>query len=373
MKVKFFLFLFLLIICYSAITNGGILESRMDDIKKIYSQNRVYYMVVVPFDSEAPTLRGMTTVFKTGDDTPLYTLERGFDLFPENFIDRFSGKKISRYIYLSNDGQTILYICPERMYTEKTEEGLNSINIYKNGKLFKSYTDKELIGCATVGNIFEMNDGECETLVYSEVDKNIERAYDLEKSKLEKRKVYKRGINDKKKFLMEFSVFCYDDIVYLTDPKKRVHLFDLSKGVLIRTERFNRIYNDIKNKASLNEYESVGYNMPYPILEFPNLEDGRDTYKILADLIGMEQLNDYECNVGKKGYRTYQVWIDAYLTREGLLEINNISVDDQLSKDKINNFFNKNRFDSSFIPEVFDKWYLGNRLFCLGKMSEKTE
>jgi hypothetical protein len=358
MRPKLNIFIFLFLIFCTTVT-GDTLTGNVE-IKKIYSQNRDYYLISVPYDNINPSMRGKTSVYKNGNDIPLYVFERGFDLAIDHFIDNFLGK-YSRYLYLNNDGQTIIYIMPYE--AEESAEGLKSINIYKRGKLFKSYTETEITDC-------DKDKEDCD-LVYSKDYSKYGEVVDIEKSKQEKRKVFKEGVTEEEKFLNNFSVFCFDDIVYLVDSRKYVHLFDLNKGCHVKSDSFDNIYKEIKDKAGFNIYESIEYKTPSS-WSFPKLKNGKDTYKSLADYIGFKYVpNDDWIEVREK-YRVYSVKLNCTISKDSSVGIEKIEVNGPMQKDKIIEFFKNNKFDSSFIPEVFNKWYLGDKFFYFRNKNKTT-
>jgi outer membrane protein assembly factor BamB len=359
MKVKIFsLLCVLFFICYSA--NGSMSQTNQVEVIKIYSQNKDYYLTSIPYDNVYPSTRGKTSVFKNGNDIPLYVLERGFDLAIAHYIDNFLGK-YSRYLYLSNDGQTIIYLLPSE--AEESTEGIKSINIYKNGKLFKSYTKTEITGC-------DKDKEDCR-LIYSIDYTKYGEVVDIEKSELEKRKVFKEGVTEKEKFLNNYSVFCFDDIVYLIDSRKYVHLFDLNKGCHIKSDSFDNIYEEIKDKAGLNIYESTEYEAPH-IWSYPKLSSGKDTYESLADYIGFKYVPNDEWIEVREKYGVYSFKLSCIISKEGRVDIEKIEVNGPLSKDKIIKFFKNNSFDGSFIPEVLGKWYLGDKFFFFRNIDKVT-
>jgi hypothetical protein len=343
------LLIFYFLFCFTV--NGQYAITENVEIITIFSQNREYFLTSIPYDDIIPSIRGKTSVYKKGDDVPLYVIERSFDLANNHFIDDYKGK-YSRYLYLSDDGQTIFYLMP---HDEDEEIGsLKDITIYKQGKLYKSYAETEITGC-------DKNKEDC-TLVYSRDYSKYSEVVDIGKSKAKKKKVYKDGMDEKDKFLNNFSIFCSNDIVYLIDSKKNVHLFDLEKGDYVKSVSFDKIYQEIKGKAENNKYESKEYEAPMKSY-FPKLKSGKDTYESLADYIGMKHVAEESYYEEDLKFRLYSVVIGSIISRDGSLEIESIDIDNTLPKDKIAEFFKNNKFDSSFIPNIFDKWYLGENFF----------
>ena len=105
------------------------------EILTVYSQNERYYLKSIPYDDASPSLKGETAVYESGKTTPLYTLDRGFDpaINQENTL------------FLSNDGEVIFYIVT--WAAREDIDGMRSVNVYKRGKLIRSFTESEITGC----------------------------------------------------------------------------------------------------------------------------------------------------------------------------------------------------------------------------------
>src|SRR5262245_27158865 len=190
----------------------------------IYSQNEQYYLKSIPHDNEFPSLRGKTYVYKNGSVNPLYVFDRGFD----------SVSNDSNNLILSNDGEIIFYAIP--WGADEQRPGLKSVNIYKKGEILKSYSMTEITGC-------NPNAERC-NLIYS----NYDSVVDKEKSGWgtpRYRKILKSGFDERERFLSDFPIFSFDDIVFLTDSKKSIHLFDLKEGSFIRSDNFDSIFEQI--------------------------------------------------------------------------------------------------------------------------------
>ena len=93
------LFLLLILLIVSSVGQGQA-TSGSAEILTVYSQNERFFLKSIPYDDEAPSLRGTTSVYERGKSTPLYTLDRGFDP-PVGAHDNS--------LILSNDGEVIFY------------------------------------------------------------------------------------------------------------------------------------------------------------------------------------------------------------------------------------------------------------------------
>ena len=328
----------LLILFSPSVAHGQASSSRVA-IVTTYSQNQKYYLKSIPYDDEFPTLRGKTFVYNSGNSTPLYAFDRGFDSVEED----------SNNLILSNDGEVIFFAIPWE--ANEAQEGLKSITIYKHGQIIRSFTESEVNGC-------DKKQERC-SLLYS----NYEAVVDRDKSFLgpgNYKKVFKDGVDEKERFLSDFPIFTVDDIVYLTDSKKNVHLFDLKNGGQLRSVLFDNVFEEIKGKAQLNRTELKDYQA-HVYLRFPRLKDNRDTYKALASHLGMRAAD--LTSPKDEQYKLYTFTITLGISRDGTADIESIDADQGLPKDQILEFFRTNQFDISAVPSVFDKWYLTKEFF----------
>lgn len=317
------------------------------EVVTVYSQNEKFYLKSIPYDNEFPSLRGKTAVYEKGNSTPLYVFERGFDSVDDD----------SNNLILSDNGEVIFYVIPREADEEK--EGLQSITVYKNGKIVKSFTETEITGC-------DKTKERCR-LVYSNYDEVVDR----EKSRWgisAYKKAFKDSVDDKEKFLSDFPIFSSDDRVYLTDSKKQVHLFDLKEGNYIGSDTLENIFEQLKSKGRFNRTEISSYEAP-TFLDFPKLKNGKDVTESLARLLGMKSARISE----KRDYRykLYSFKICGNLSQDGSLEIEDSEFDDELPKEKIIEFFKANKFDSHLIPRVFDQWNLGEQYFYFRKTDDR--
>ena len=334
MRLTVLLFTLLIV---SSVAQGQAMSGSAE-IFTVYSQNERFYLKSIPYDDEAPSLRGTTSVYERGKSTPLYTLDRGFDpaVGAQNNV-----------LTLSNDGEVIFYVVPWGGNEEK--DGLKSVNVYKNGKLIRSLTESEVTGC-------DKKKERC-NLVYSNYDAVVDREKSNWGTKNYK-KVLKDGVDEKEAFLSDFAIFSFDDVVYLTDSKKRIHTFDLRDGRQMESDAFENVFDRIKDKGRLTKSEETSYGAP-TFLKFPKLKDGSDAHVSLANYIGMKAGD----SMASERYKWYIFELIGTISRDGTVEIESTDVDSALPKDKILQFFTTHKFDTSLIPTVFPKWHLGSQYF----------
>jgi hypothetical protein len=339
----------ILIILVGVTVTGGQAISSVVEIVTVYSQNEQFYLRSIPYDNEFPSLPGKTHVYQTGNSVPRYEFERGFDS-----VDADSNNLI-----LSNNGEVIFHAIPWE--ADEQKEGLKSVTIYKHGKIAASFTETEINGC-------DKKRERC-SLLYS----NFETVVDAEKSYLGTRnykKVFKDGVDEKERFLSDFSLFSSDDVVYLTDSKKVVHTFDLKDGKYTGSESFANLFERIKSKARFTRVELKAYQAPL-FSDFPKLKDGRNTQVSLANAIGMKPASSSKPR--DEQFKQYAFKINSTISRDGSLEIEAIEFwDDHLPKEKIIQFFKTNKFDVSAIPRVFEKWNIGEEYFYFRNKNDRV-
>ncbi len=316
-------------------------------IVTVHSENDRFYMKSVPFDNEWPTLRGKTSVFAVGNPTSLYVIDRGFD----------SVERDSNNLILSNDGETIFFALP--WGASEDQEGLKSITIYRHGRILKSYTQTDVSGC-------DLKQERC-SLLYS----NFDAVVDRERSGLgtpDFRKVFKEGIDAKERFLSDFPIFSLGNTVYLTDSKRKTHLFDLETGRLVTSVAFDTLYNQMANPGRLTRMELERIETPV-FFKFPDLSDGRAAEASLAEHLGMKTVDVFRKADDK--YKRYCVTVNANIRGDGRLEVESLEVDPDLPKDRILEFFLSNTFDRRSIPAVFESWNLGDEYFFFRKSDNR--
>ena len=312
----------------------------------VYSQNEQFYLKSIPFDNKFPSLPGLTQVYEKGSSSPLYSLDRAFD----------SVEMGSNNLVLSNDGQIIFYATTWGAKEEVTE--LKSVSIYKRGKLAKEYTKSEITSC-------DLSKERCD-LVYSNYDEVIDRVKSNSGSARYK-KTFKSGVSDQDKFLSDYAIFASDDVVYLTDSKKNVHRFSLSEAKHLDAKPFPEIYDLIKAKGRSNKIVADRFEAPI-YLDFPTLRSGVKTGTALGRVLGMKVYDNTSSKDEK--YKSYSFTVSGFLNRDGSFELTDIDVSSELPKEKILSFFAGNKFQTSSIPSVFERWKLDEEYFFFRKADD---
>jgi hypothetical protein len=327
---------------------GAVFSPGRIELVTVYSQNEQYYLRSVPYDDRYPSRRGKTSVFRTGDTNPLYIFDRGFDM-----VERDSNNLV-----LSDDGETILYAIP--WWADEETEGLKSVTIYRHGQILRSYTETDVHGC-------DLKRERC-ALLYRSQDEIIDKDASNWGTPA-CRKVYKPGVDAKERFLGDYAIFSSGDVVYLTDSKKQVHLFDLREGALVASEAFESLYDQIKDKGRLVRVELQPRKAPSSCCSFPDLADGRDTTEVLAELIGLKPASVFRTSDEQD--RWYRCEVNANVLADGRLEIERFEADPRLPKERILGFLKTSTFDRTGIPAECDKWNTGDQSLIFRRSSEK--
>jgi len=303
------------------------------EISTLYSENGEFFLRSVPWDNHSPSLRGTTSVYRKGQKDPEYSVSRGFDDGDSNRLT------------LSNDGETIFYVIS--YYANETIDGLKSVNIYHHGKLIRSYTERDINGCDS--------DKERCSLLYSNYDKVVDR----EKSHSARRTIFRENVSDRDRFLYETPLFASGDRVYLIDSRKIVHAFDLNNGKHEKLGNVDEQYAQLKTIARKNNLDKERFESP-GLYDFPALASGEETAKALGRSLGMKAYDIYSDKDEK--YKKYSIKLDGMLNQDGTVEIESIDSSD-IPKEAIQQFFRSNRFVTTKIPVVFQKWYIDEYFF----------
>jgi hypothetical protein len=335
---KQYLIIILLVLCrplHAQITNSAI------SITKTWSPNRRFYIQATPYTNEEPSLKGKAEVYNHKGKL-LYKFDRGFNGLRE----------YGNHLAISNDGNTVAYIVAA--YPDDKTAGLKTISIYRKGVLIKDFTLAQFTGC-------DPENERC-SLLYS----NYEMVVNFKKSHFGTKsyhKVFKDSVSDEEKFLNSRAIDQRDNLVYIVDSKKKTHIIDLEKADTIPGKPFASIYPILKDRPAdtLTTYQQ--FDAPYPKTKswFPNLANGDATAEVLGKLIGYKPAYVQSQDFFK--YHIYRVNIEAYISRDGTIDIQKLTADKKLRLDTISRFFREHKYDVNFLPPGIDKWYFSS-FFC---------
>jgi hypothetical protein len=339
--------LLVFIILFATVLVSGQAWGSAIDVVTVYSQNEQSYLKSVPFDNVFPTTPGRTLVYEKGNATPIYSFERGFDSVDDD----------SNNLVLSNDGEVIFYAIPWEANEE--QEGLKSVSVYRHGELIKSFRETEINGC-------DKKRERC-SLLYSNYDAVIDR----DKSKFgtaNYKKAFRDGVDETEKFLSNFPIFNDDDLVYLTDSKKILHVFDLNKLEWLHSVPFLRGFEQIKSKGRFVKTQLTAYDSS-EFFDFPKLKNGQLAHQALAQLLDMKPV--FESDADENQFTHYGFKIKASINNNGRLEIDQIEFwGGELPEDRVREFFEQTKFDRRKIPAVFEKWSFHDEYFTFRKTNK---
>ena len=293
-------------------------------ISTISSQNKIYSIKSISYDTDFPNLKGQSIVYE--NDKELYRINRSFDLYDS---EKYS-------LAISNDGRTIIYLTNDLFW--KGEE-FEYVTVYRDGILKKTYNILEFTGCDS--------DKEKCSLIYN----NYWDIVDKKKSKFnseEWKVVFKDSTSQEEMFLNENYVILNNDILYLTDSRKIVTSYDLNKMEVINNVDFNELYPKIKSfskpKSSINYYQASYKYIP----DFVDRQTKKTISETISDISGLMYTMKYK-------YTLSRVTLTGYLNKNGEFEIEEFECDEKLDKVKIREFITNTTFESDFLPKEVEK------------------
>ncbi|MGS2727914.1 DUF6794 domain-containing protein [Psychroserpens sp. BH13MA-6] len=318
-KIKFLLFV-LLTFNFNAYSQKS--TSRVP-ISTIISQNEIYSIKSISYDTDFPNLKGQSIVYE--NDKELYQINRSFDLYDS---EKYS-------LAISNDGRTVIYLTNDLFW--KGEE-FEYVTVYRDGVLTKTYNMFEFTGCDS--------DREKCSFIY-----NNFYVVDNKKSKFgtkEYKKVFKENTSEEEIFLNENYIVLDNDILYLTDSRKIVTSFDLNKMEVISNTSFNEVYPKIKffnkPKSSTNYYQASYKYIP----DFVDTQTKKTISQTISDISGLMYTKKYK-------YALSRVTLTGYLNKNGEFEIEEFKCDEKLDKIKIQEFISNTTFENDFLPKEVEK------------------
>jgi len=346
MKLSFSIIILFLLPLY--ITKAQTVNSKIR-ITEVYSPNGNFYIKSIPYDNEEPSLKGKSFVYNKQGKL-LYTLNRGFNNI----------RNAGNFLSIGDDGKTIVYVII--INANESIDGLKSVSIYKKTKLVKSFTLQQIINC-------DPQNVRC-NLDY----RNYDKVVDMQKSNdyiPGSKKVFRDNVSNEEKFLSDYTIFTTSNSLYITDPQKIVHIIDLNTYAITANINFNDIYPNLKNiaKKGVRDFQLIDTPYPKDNSFFPNLKNGDTTGYELGKYIGMKAVRFNNREYLK--YRYYQIHIQAYISKNGKIDIINIDADKPLPVDRIRTFFNSHLYNVDFLPPELDKWYFHDFFWLFRNISDE--
>jgi hypothetical protein len=316
---------------YTQISTGKV------PISETNSYNGHFILKSISFDDEFPNTRGVSEVLYTrkyesfGVKKKFYTIDRSFDLCD---VCPF-------FVAISNDGKKIIYII-DNVYLQGEEH--QNVTYYIDGELMKAYNTDEFINCNS--------DKEKCHIFY-------DHPYEVYERMTPTLNKYKKDITEKDKFLRHNFVFNNNDTIYIIDSRKKITLFDLNTGDILKSNiDFDSIY------PTINRFEKVKsnisyYNYPYKYVE--DLENSASNEKLSESISKMSHLKfiPVEDSTYTK-YKLFRIDLSGYLDRNGIFEIEKFELDEKFDKEQIKDYLLNTKFKTDFIPYQVDKIYVDN-------------
>jgi hypothetical protein len=306
-------------------------------ISETYSYNGKFKLKSISFDDEFPNTKGESQVSYTqkyeslGVKKKFYKINRSFDLY--------DGYPF--FAAISNDGKKIIYIKDKVYYDGKENQ---NVTYYINGELKKVFNTDEFINC-------DSDKEKCD-MFYN----NQYKVYERTTPTLKK---YKKDITEKDKFLRHNFVFNNNDTIYVIDSRKKITLFDLNKGEILKTKiDFDSIYPTIKRIEAVKSNIDY-YDYPYKyVIDIENSISKEKLSKSISKLSNLKFISIGDSTFHK--YKLFRIDLTGYLDRNGTFEIEKLKLDENFNKEKIKDYLLNTKFKTDFIPRQVDKIYVDN-------------
>ena len=147
-----------------------------------------------------------------------------------------------------------------------------------------------------------------------------------------------------------------------------MHRFSLRDAKYLDSQPFLDAYESIKLKGRFNAVERKVFEAPQSV-DFPKLRSGADATRTLRAILKMVP---YPVTTAKIKFKLYSFTVSGYLLKDGSFDLTRIDLSDNLPKEKILAFFKENKFATTSIPNVVDRWFLREKYFFLRKADPKV-
>lgn len=304
-------------------------------INRIESENRQFFLRSIPNDNIVESIGGKTTVY-TSDSVQIYEIPRFFEIgFNRNEL------------FLSNDGQCVAYIV-DKSYTWKNDIQ-HSVELYKNGVLFKYWDTKDLVQC---------NDTivECH-LLFDEKADSINKTGLAEESEenpfrrdlawhVAYRSIYQN--ND------TIIIFCYDsDVIKL----------EMNQGVITRDSLLHYSIPEL-DILSLMLVKQSHFTLPAES-EIPKLNTLKKFDEALAEKLDFVLIS--ESSPENDQYKKHCLYIELLIDTAGNAVIDSLNDFGIKHREKIIAFVKEQRFDPSPIPAGLFEWRFTDWIYFRNK------
>ncbi|WP_332452435.1 DUF6794 domain-containing protein [Chryseobacterium aquaticum] len=294
-----------------------------------------YRLKSVSYEGNQYGIRGKSIVVKTvyneqkqqSEDSILYTINRAFNLA------EVAGHL--QFVALSKDGRKIIYF--NRFPTKEDK----SVSYYVDGKFVKGYNPEEFTNC-------NGNQEKCE-LFYD----NRLSIYDRLRSNYNLT-VYKKGIDEKEKYLRKNFIFNKNDTIYVIDVRKKITLFDLNSNEILKTKLdFDSLYPQIKDYERKESYVIRFQGAYKSINDFQNQTNDEKLSETISKFSNLKYVHLNDRNI----YSLHKIELSGYLDHNGNFEIETFNCDSIFNKKRIEDYIKSTIFKTDFIPKESEKYY----------------
>lgn len=306
-------------------------------IYTVYSQNEDFFLQTIPYDDEKWTSIGKTIVFNS-DSTKCYEIPRHFGISPH-----------ITEIFLSNDGKTIVYVL-------NYEDQNKSIEVFKNGMLFKQYQLTDLIDCNS--------ENEKCFLFYNAIEKFTWETNNGEV-------IYKEGTTDFEKALSKKATFLNNDTLYIFTKTNKLIKIDLNTAnvdtTTSRVKIDEELFKQIKPyKIKYESFKASKYGLS-------NLANGKPFKDKLAKYLNMANVPEHKKKPNK--YKEYYIHFEILVDKNGKALVHQIGRGwrDTLPEHKVKAFIEAQTFDTKLIPKQTDKWLFSSWVIFMNKNKKQAE
>lgn len=293
-------------------------------IVTVYSLNKAYKAVSVPHSAILEARWGKTHVYDTHTSKLLYSI-------PECLTEG--------YLFISNDGTTVAHILDQEYGSDTSKYITHSVNIYRNGKVFKHISVKELTHCDTCDNNLLFNAIKDFTL--------------LQDGKYQP--VLIPNTSPRDSFLTYNPIFLFQDTVFIYTSTRRLIELSLLSG------QFKDTVFETFTMQQLSEFSPVARS--YVTFKcsktYPKLRDNDSYYAVeeaLEEAFNMKA--DMLENGNRDKYKYYRVYAILSIDRTGHANIIELSNQDSLPDTQLRDaILSFNYVIPENIPDEIGYWY----------------
>ena len=338
------------------------------DIYTINSQNDNFFLRTVPFDNIDQSPLGKTIVFNS-DSTKIYEIPRKFENRPKH-----------REIFLSNDGNTIVYVIDREFRWNGVQN--KSIEIFKNGVPFKQYQLTDLINCDSDNEDCYLFYNEAideialkltnpwtkeEILVTKAIQDTINWSNKTAWTRTQEI-IYKEGTTNFEKELTKKATFLNNDTLYIFTKTNQLLKIDLNTADL-SVLSIENVNEEWFRQIKPFEIKSENFKSAY---DLPNLSNGKPLETGLAEYLNMVVFPEFKRNSDR--YKRHSMQIEILVDKSGNAILDKtIYGRGDLSEEKVKTFIETQRFDTSKIPAKTEMWRFSGWVTFMNKSKKEAK